>query len=287
MNLQEALNEPNLIKIINDIKTASEKISIDFFGLGALARNVWYTENDEPARGTKDIDFGVYVPDDKTYNLLKNLLVSEFDYQESSSNAFCLISPYGTPVDLLPFGEIENQSKVMIDGKGLVSINLDGFTEVYKNGIRTVSIDGSDLKICSIPSMVLLKLIAYDDRPENRDKDPLDIASVLQYYPNLESELIWNEYSFLYEEEEDMEHEEIGIITLGFEISNIIFNNKELIDRVNNILDKAINKDSNIAELMIQDHEKESVELMIDKLKLLKRGIDEGIIKNNESEDSK
>ena len=121
--------------IIKDVKTASEQLNIDFFGVGALARNVWYVMNDEYARGTKDIDFGVYISTTQMYHQLKNILIKEFSYTQISENPFCLMSPYQIPVDLLPFGEIEQAGKVMIEGKGLVKINLEGFRETYNYGL--------------------------------------------------------------------------------------------------------------------------------------------------------
>ncbi len=38
------------------------------------------------------------------------------------------------------------------------------------------------LKAATLPAIVLLKLIAYDDRPEHRIKDPGDIAGIIYYF---------------------------------------------------------------------------------------------------------
>lgn len=275
--LYKALGTISLKNIVSDVKTASDKLEIDFFGVGALARNIWYVENDENPRGTKDVDFGVYVSNSEVYSQLKNILITDFSYTEISNNSFCLMSPYSVPVDLLPFGEIEENGKVMIEGKGLVSINLDGFFETYEYGLVDTTIENDNIKVCSIPSIVLLKLIAYDDRPDYRLNDPIDIASIMKHYPEIETEFIWDEYSFLYEGE--LSHENIGIKVLGFELSKVISENTVLINRVLDILDRAINQKSSLAENMIQNTETETLEMKIESLKFLKEGIKEGLKK--------
>lgn len=134
-NLYEALGNEYLEKIISDTIEASSALNIDFFAVGALARNVWYVENNLDPRGTRDVDFGVYMPSAEMYAALISELVDSYGYVQSEGNAFCLISPDGIPVDFLPFGEIENQGKILIDGKGLTTIKLDGFKEVHHNGV--------------------------------------------------------------------------------------------------------------------------------------------------------
>lgn len=280
--LYNALQNSHLKDIIHDLQKAASELKIDFFGVGALARNTWYIANNEQARGTKDVDFGVYVPSTGIYIQLREKLVEDYSYRKVSTNVFRLISPYGIPLDLLPFGEIKEDNETTREGAAILSINLEGFSEVYTHGLTIVEIENDKIQVCSIPSVILLKLIAYDDRPENRPKDPLDIDSIMKHYPSIEMEFIWAEYTFLYEEDRsDLSSEEIGIKVLGYEISKIIHENKKLINRTLSILTRAINLDSKLAQQMIQDAEKETIESKSKILKTLKEGIQEGLNKYN------
>lgn len=275
--LYEALNTPHLKEILSNIREVCNALGIDFFGVGALARNIWYVQNEESPRGTKDIDFGVYVANEEVYHQLHTKLIEDYKYTTATSNAFCLISPQGVQVDLLPFGEIENDGKVIIEGTGLTSINLEGFKEVFEYGTTEAIVENDTFKVCSMPAVVLLKLIAFDDRPENRPKDPIDINSILLYYPQIETDLIYyEEYVFLYEDDKKT-FQEIGIEVLGFEISKIIVANEALKNRVLNILNKALNLKSKLAELMIQDAEKETIKMKLGLLQSLQSGILQGI----------
>lgn len=127
----------------------------------------------------------------------------------------------------------------------------------------------------TIPSVVILKLIAYDDRPEHRLNDPIDIDAIIAHYPSIETELIWDDYHFLYND--DSIHDEIGVKVLGHEMSKIIAQNEKLTERVLGILNKAITLKSQLAERMIQDPVNETLKSKIDNLKLLKDGIEEGL----------
>jgi len=253
----DALAIDGLKEVFVQISETCKELEIEFFIVGAIARNIWYLSNDENSRGTKDIDFGVYISDIKKYNDLRVALKEKYNYVQSTKNAFCLITQDGKQIDLLPFGEIEKDGQVIIEGKGLTTINLDGFKEAFTNGAKEIKIGDEIYKSCSIPGVMILKLIAYDDRPGSRTKDIVDINSICQYYPSLESNFIWGNHFDLYGE--DLEHEEVGIIVLGREMRKLVSNNKKLLDRLIKIMDKAINEESAMLTLMIQDSETETI----------------------------
>ncbi|WP_338769044.1 hypothetical protein WAF17_09070 [Bernardetia sp. ABR2-2B] len=273
--LYNALQTSSLKQVINDLRKVCKKLNIDFFAIGALARNIWYVSNEKEARGTRDVDFAVYISDEESYQSLKKELIENYKYTQTTSNAFCLISPHNVELDLLPFGEIENDDRVKIEGKGLTTLNLDGFLETYKFGLKEFEIENEKLKICSLPAIVLLKLISFDDRPEERIKDAKDINSILLHYPNMETDLIWDEYNFLYDNEKS--HQQVGIETLGYEIAKIIVQDEKLTKRVTNILKKAILKQSRLSIQMIENSIKETIEDKINLLKYLEFEIIEGI----------
>lgn len=64
-----------LQKPLEEITSACQSLGINYFIVGAIASNIWLTANDKHSTGTKDIDFGVCVPDDETFNKLKSILI--------------------------------------------------------------------------------------------------------------------------------------------------------------------------------------------------------------------
>ncbi|MEM9835930.1 MAG: hypothetical protein AAF828_05480 [Bacteroidota bacterium] len=275
ITIDDALGTPDFWVGVIELIAASQTLNIDFFGVGALARNIWYTEHNLPARGTRDVDFGVCIPNQQTYLSLKSELLQHHGYIQSSENTFCLISPRGIPVDLLPFGEIEYEDSVIIDAKGLFYARFDGLKEVYLHGLQKVDLEGDIIYVCTITAVVLLKLIAFDDRPEHRAKDPFDVASILEVYPNIEADLIWEAYNFLYDQ--PLTHKEIGTMVMGCEMRKLVGSNTKLYKRVTDILQRGIAQRTRLAQRMIIDPSKDTITANVKKLQLLKAGFKLGV----------
>ena len=176
-------------------------------------------------------------------------------------------------MDLLPFGAIENEDRVVIDGKGLTSINLEGFKESYEHGRLEALIGQDTYTICSIPGIVVLKLIAFDDRPEHRMKDVRDIDSICKYYPELEADLIYGEYYELFDG--DKEYNDVAMMVLGKEINKIIKDSAHLKNRIIAILDRAIDPRSAFLRHMIDDVYTETQEMKTRLLQNIKMGLTE------------
>ena len=116
------------------------------------------------------------------------------------------------------------------------------FSEVYNSGTAEVQLDtGHHFKVASLSSIVLLKLIAYDDRPEQRAKDGRDVGSIIQHYFDLEAERIYEHHSDLFTEaENDNELQDIAATVIGREIKITIGENSALLQRVKTILEREI-----------------------------------------------
>lgn len=267
----EALLVDGLKVVLIQVSETCLDLGINFFIVGAIARNIWYVYNDENPNGTKDIDIGIYVPNEIKYNQLRNVLKNKFDYVESSENAFCLITPNGQELDLLPFGEIEKNEQIMVEGKGLTKIKLEGFKEVFDFGVNQILIGEEEYNYCSIAGIMILKMIAFDDRPDERIKDIKDIDAICKYYPQIEAESIWANHSDLYGD--DRSHIDVAMVVLGREMKKLIKVNEKLNERIELILNKAINEESQFLSHMIDDPENETITMKVIILTNIKKGM--------------
>jgi len=269
----DSLRQEGLKPVFEALENSFDKLGIDFYLVGAIARDTWFVKNGIEPLGTKDIDFAVYIPSKEDYKSLIDDLVKYENFNTSTENEFVVFSPDGTQVDLLPFGAIEIEGKVMIDGIGLSKIAVNGFREVYKNGLEEIEFDNSQtFKVCSLPSIVILKLIAYDDRPEIRQKDIQDIRLILNHYFDIETELIYEQHNDLFENDRKLSI--IAARVIGRQIKIILNESKELENRIINILEAEVSdvKKSKIAELMVAGTEK-SISSSITLLNELLKGI--------------
>lgn len=218
------------------LEQAFETLGIDYYLIGALARDTWYEKGNQSFRSTKDVDFAVLVGSQKEYSTLRTYLKDEEGFNETRENAFVMLSPNGIQVDILPFGDIELYGTIEVEGTGLTSIEADGFKEVYTAGTKPVELStGNIFKVATLPSIVLLKLIAYDDRPEHRQKDATDIANILLHFFELNDNFIYDNHNDLFGSE-DSTIENISAVVIGREMRKIAKDNERLVSRLQGIL---------------------------------------------------
>mgnify|MGYP003465536635 FL=1 len=149
--------------------------------------------------------------------------------------------------------KIEVEGKVMIKGKGLAQIAVKGLREFYENGTDLVSFENKQaFKVCTLPGIVILKLIAYDDRPEVRQNDIKDISLILKHYFNIETDIIYEQHNDLFEDNRDTPI--IAARVLGRQMKRIIGKSIDLEKRVIAILQREIDNSekSKVAELMVR-----------------------------------
>jgi predicted nucleotidyltransferase len=111
---------------------------IDFFLLGAFARDIWTTHlhNIRTQRATQDIDLAILLSKREEYDELISYLVEKENFT-TTKNKFCLFFDNRIQVDIIPFGEIENTENY--DAWNRVSnfrtISTLGLQEAYQNRV--------------------------------------------------------------------------------------------------------------------------------------------------------
>jgi predicted nucleotidyltransferase len=256
-----------------------EKFGIDFYLVGAVARNVWMTgiNNIAPRRTTGDIDFAVLINDNGVYEALKTYLIITEGFQPYKGNEYVLIWKENLEVDLLPFGAIDDgDTKFTSNGLGLTSISLQGFTEIYNDGLPTLDLEGKhQFKFCTLPGIVLLKLIAWDDRPESRRDDIKDISDILNHFFDMNDNEIFENHHDLFEKEEaSLKH--IAARVMGREMSKIAKKNELLFSRIVGILDSntLVSQNSEMAKIMVEYYDN-TIDDNVQLLKHLRQGFSE------------
>jgi len=248
-------SEGNYKEILEALERGFIKFGIDFYLVGATARDVWMRGVHEkpPKRATSDIDFGIMIKDSYIFDELKDYLIAVEGFVPFKENAFILIWKDKTQVDLIPFGELEKEGVATVRGTGFTSMNVEGFKEVFEQASEEIQTEGQRFKVCTLPGKVILKLIAWDDRPEMRGDDIDDIAEIIKNYFHFNSDAIWEHHSDLFTD--DNELDEIASQYLGREIGKIISGNEKLIARVKGILEKGLSdsNSNNLDELIASE----------------------------------
>jgi predicted nucleotidyltransferase len=71
--------EKSILKILEALERGFVKFGIDYYLVGAVAREVWMrgVKDITPRRATSDIDFGILIKDNAHFAELKDYLISK------------------------------------------------------------------------------------------------------------------------------------------------------------------------------------------------------------------
>jgi len=171
-----------LFKTLNEV---CQQKNTDFLVVGAFARDIiLHNIFGRPAGVlTKDIDFGMIFSQWKEFQELADDLTQNHGFVKGQF-PHVFVSPDGLPTDLLPFGEVENNRAISFPEADNFSINMMGFAEAWETRL-TIVLDGE--QVFSIPTpegLILLKLIAWNDRTPSDValKHVTDISLIIDSY---------------------------------------------------------------------------------------------------------
>lgn len=208
LNLQKQLPEKNL-EIVRLVVTAAESLGIPVFIVGATARDIIFGHvyKVQIYRETVDIDFGVAVENWNQFERLKASLVKTKEFRIDGKIEHRLWRGRGAgemKIDFIPYGELESPAgQIAFPPDGDFVMNTNGFAEAYQDSIIVLLDESLRVRVVSPAGLVVLKFIAYGDRPLERIRDLQDIWFSMRNYleANNENRLYSGEDSDLLEDE--------------------------------------------------------------------------------------
>lgn len=222
---------PHFQEVFQTIDEIFTEMNIPCYLIGVTAIALELLENGiKPSRGTKDIDFAI---------MIKNLaqfeeVVAQFEqhgFHKAKAPWTLYHQAYNVAVDLLPFGEIEEQDTVNFNQR-YSDLHVLGFTEVM-NHAKEIRIEERVANIPPLHGMVILKLVAWSDRPEERDNDPYDILRIIQHYFEIEYDsIVENHYDTFPGDDEVFDRLKISARVLGRNCATILNENIRLKERI-------------------------------------------------------
>jgi predicted nucleotidyltransferase len=164
-------------------------IGVSAIALGLLKKGI------KPSRGTKDIDFAVMISSIAVYEKISAALEVK-GFKKVAAPWTFYSEKFRVAIDVLPFGEIEENYTENFNER-YTDLHVLGFKEVMEEAVQ-VPIEEKIANIPPLPGMVILKLIAWSDRPEERENDLSDILKIIQHYYDLNwDEIIEQHYDTL------------------------------------------------------------------------------------------
>jgi predicted nucleotidyltransferase len=241
-----------LLEIFTEIEKISKTLSIDFFVVGATARDIIleYGCGIPTIRATEDIDLGIQVSNWEEFSRFKEGLVKGGNFT-STKNIQRLKHKNGIPVDIIPFGEVANQKELFTwPPEHEIEMNVLGFDEAYRHSliVRLKTDPQLELRFVSLPGLAILKIIAWKDKYPLRKSDAKDLLLLIRNYLAAENEnRLYNEESDIMED--DFDYERTSARLLGRDMAGIC--NPNTLEAVLEILNQETSDQSHYR--LIQD----------------------------------
>lgn len=134
----------------------------------------------ETERYTTDIDLTVALDLDDFAGLAR--MLTKLGWERDQKREHRWRSPRGTLIDLLPAGTKLREAKMLIWPESRFLMSLVGFDHVFAEA-EAIKINNSlTVNVALVPALALLKIVAFLDRPYERQRDLDDLRGILSQY---------------------------------------------------------------------------------------------------------
>jgi predicted nucleotidyltransferase len=262
-----------------EVYTILEKVftqfGIAYYLVGANARDVQlYKAGIKPSRGTADIDFAVMVPDFQVYDALFEALVKQ-GFRKVQENYRMIYDKTNTVIDLMPYGKIEEDHTVTFTDRDL-TLSVLGFKEVGENTeLFSPREESYNIPVTPVEGIMILKLVAWSDKPENRTKDLEDIAFLLKHGWDIYENEAYENHLDLFDADFEQTHAAARII--GRKMKPILDLNQTLKNTITSLLKNAIKQKPKTEhlEIVFAQNLNKTIEETTHILAILLQGIDD------------
>jgi predicted nucleotidyltransferase len=240
------LSIPYFKEIFEIVDRTLLKNGVPYYLIGATAIALELLKDGiKPSRGTKDIDFAIMLSTIDQYDNIIFLLEEE-GFNKVKAPWTLYHQRYNVVIDLLPFGEIEENNKEPFNRR-YPDLHVLGFKEILESS-EEIRIDEITIRVPPLPGMILLKLVAWSDRPEERDTDLFDIINIIHHFHDLAWEEIVEQHHDLFTDS-DFDNLVISARVLGGKSREYLVKSIPLTNRVMQVLEENLQdaNDSKIA----------------------------------------
>lgn len=189
MALNNTNVDPDWLSALAIIKTQADNLVIPFMVIGASARDIildaW---NISPIRATRDVDLAIEIASWERFDELKEALIRAGSFQPDGMMQRLLFEER-LPIDLVPYGALEEaDSEISWPPDHSVHMSVVGMNDVFESSLSlplTEASDAPEIKVASATGIVILKILAWEDRKLRTPKDAEDLYFVLRHYIDL------------------------------------------------------------------------------------------------------
>jgi len=251
MNLSNFRELTTLAAIVADFRDSVNNVTPLIVGATARDLLLHYDLGVPLTRRTHDIDLAFAVSDWKEFDYTRESLIHSGYFEPKQNRVHRLVHQCGLPVDLVPFGGVENSNQQIEWPRENTVMNVLGYREAEAGAIDVILPENQSVLVISLPMLALLKLYTWSDRHVvTPRKDAEDLFLILvSYLSGDNADRLYSDASHLLETE-DFDFERAGAWLLGYDIAVTVFktskNSESLIEAARSILEVEIDPDGRL-----------------------------------------
>lgn len=269
----EKLNNLLLKELLAVLSTYFKSINLDFYVIGAAARDIVLTaiHGQNVKRSTADLDIAIAIPDWNEFDTIEKGLCRLEGIEKSGKQRQRFIYREIFLLDIVPFGGVAKEdSTIYWPPEEEVAMSVAGFPEAT-NDIIEVDIDHEfTVKVVQMPGVFLLKLNAFKDRHLENNKDADDIAHIISCYLNIYQDRAI-EYHYDIYNDENFTTFIAGAILLGRDVKRILSDSPATLETFSGLLQTELDaeEESALINQMVETHSQLKYEEVYDALQNL------------------
>jgi predicted nucleotidyltransferase len=174
-------------------------------------------------RTTEDIDMAVRSPTLDAFRTALQELEKE-GFTASELPYRWIKMPEGMAFDLIPYGPWTRKEEADL---GNVVLSVKGMRLVGERAFQVLEWNGAQVPVVTVEGLLILKWIAWQERPEHRIKDLQDSAHLLVRYWDLHETLIYATYTDVFADD-PFDTRTAGVRVCGRRLGNILADEPDL-----------------------------------------------------------
>ena len=189
----------DILDALQKIGETATELRIPFLLIGAMARDMLleHVHDMSKERRTMDVDIGVMVGSWAEFSEFSEAMTAR-GFERNPAVAHRFSSDKGFVIDIVPFGGLA-------DANGFISwppddnpmMRVTGFDDALRHCLRVAVCLGQVVNVVSLPGLVMLKLLAWNDRRYASAKDAQDLALLVRLYGDFSQDRLFDSESEL------------------------------------------------------------------------------------------
>jgi predicted nucleotidyltransferase len=236
------LGYPLLKDLLKELKTFFSGIGVDFYIIGATARDIILSNLHDltPERKTEDLDIAIAISDWNQFQFIEENLPKKEGFEKSKEQKQRFIYKGIYVIDIVPFGDVvKDDGNIYWPPDETIAMSVWGFPEMANSTI-SIEIDGEfSIKTASLPGLFILKMVAWKDRYLSASKDAYDMALLLTNYLNINTKRAIEGHYDLYENDE-FDQVIAGAQLMARDVKVLVLNNDKTLTYLREIISKEI-----------------------------------------------